>query len=273
MIPFFMPNVRQPLRRTLRELVKDAGLLSSMQLCLDPGDRNSWPGNGQTFLDVSGYGRDFTLGASASAGGDDPTFNGRLGGEGDDCYFSSDGNDGFLKASANDTFFNSLHAPGFLWTLCTFEFFTNSYGAGINTRTGAISNSKSVGVSTYIVGTNLGISIGNGSAVEGGSVGSSNVVGPNKMLMLGWTAKHNSATSREYGQYVNGAYESAFGQLGSLSPSSGAATQARFGLSTDGSLPMGSGRRLYGLLMFNKMLSQSEFDALRTSCLRRWPTI
>ena len=45
MIPFFMPNIRQPLRRDLRSLVADAGLLASLVVCLDAGDANSYPGS------------------------------------------------------------------------------------------------------------------------------------------------------------------------------------------------------------------------------------
>lgn len=80
---------------TLLSSLTTASLLTSLDLCLDAGDTNSYGGTGQTFTDVSGDNNDFALGATSGSSTDDPTFNGTAGDLTSSEYFSFDGGDFF----------------------------------------------------------------------------------------------------------------------------------------------------------------------------------
>lgn len=92
------------------------------------------------------------------------------------------------------------------------------------------------------------------------------------MLMTGVGARLNTTTSRDLVGYVNGIYENNNYASPSFTPSA-AAPGAQMALGLAGTSFMASGRRIYGLMMFDKYLSQAEFNALRSSFQRRWPTI
>lgn len=55
-------------------------LSSGLKLCLDAGDAASYPGTGQSWLDVSGQANNFFLGANNTVTTDDPSFSGTPGG-------------------------------------------------------------------------------------------------------------------------------------------------------------------------------------------------
>ena len=119
-----------------------------------------------------------------------------------------------------------------------------------------------------------GLSLGNGSAGVGTTViTSGSPLVANTLQMVGIAFRYNSATSRDFIGYVGGISKANNYTSPSWTPSASAAsTQTKYGLATDGTF-MASGRRTYGLTMFNRLLSQAEFDALRASFQRRWPTI
>jgi hypothetical protein len=75
------------------------GLTTGLQLCLDPGERASYPGSGQTWTDRSGQGNDYFRGADNTATTDDPTFNGTAGNLSASEYFSVDGGDYFTQTA------------------------------------------------------------------------------------------------------------------------------------------------------------------------------
>lgn len=96
---------------SLREVIDSLGLTTNLKLVLDAGDVESWPGNGQKWLDRSGGGYDFFLGADGTASATDPTFNGNVGNQRTE-YFSADGGDYFTYDSANETWMKSLGKAG-----------------------------------------------------------------------------------------------------------------------------------------------------------------
>lgn len=93
----------------LIHVIKRCGLGSGLKLCLDAGDVNSYSGSGQTWSDVSGQAFHFYRGATSSAEGSDPTFNGVAGRRSSLEYWSCDGGDFFRYYSANATWMNNLH--------------------------------------------------------------------------------------------------------------------------------------------------------------------
>ncbi|MBA1143196.1 hypothetical protein [Mesorhizobium neociceri] len=257
--------------KSLRSMVTSVGLLPNLQLCLDPGAATSWPqGSTQTLKDISGNGRDFYLGSGSGSDAADPAFNGTIGSEDANTYFSSDGGDGLTKASANDSWFNGLHIASAAWSIVFVEYFTSAYGPTLVTQSGAFaSNNTAVGISVYTTANRPGFTIGNGSASVGTNVlTSGSPMATNTMLMVGVGYTHTSNTSRTFVGYVNGTYETNTYTSPSWTPStSNASATATMGIS------WGSGRRFYGFVMFNKMLSQAEFDALRLALKRRFTTI
>ncbi|TIL79326.1 MAG: hypothetical protein E5Y89_12850 [Mesorhizobium sp.] len=259
--------------RSLAHFAEQAGLLVNLAVCLDPASIDSYPGSGQTWSDISGNARHFVLGATGSSSTDDPTFNGTAGALDNTAYFSSDGGDGFLKASANDTFFNGLHNVGSAWTMIVLEYYVSAYGPGGCSQSGSFTGTNTAnGITTFITSAKPRIGMGNGSvalAADGITTGSPMVT--SAMLMTGLGARLNSTTSRDWTGYVNGTYET--NNYTSPTWASSSAASATFALGIAGSTFIGSSRRIYGFMMFDKLLVQSEFDALRTLIQTRHPTI
>ena len=96
--------------------IRRCGLTTGLKLCLDKGDANSYA-SGQSWLDVSGNGYDFFLGATGGAEASDPTSNGTAGGRSPEEYWSFDGVQFFRLASANPTWVNNFHKDNAKFTL------------------------------------------------------------------------------------------------------------------------------------------------------------
>lgn len=96
-----------PLSTTISQL----GLDGNLKLCLDAAHSQSYA-SGQKWLDLSGNGTDFFLGADDSATATDPTFHGSAGRLSRNEYFSHDGGDYFAYDAANETWMENLHKDG-----------------------------------------------------------------------------------------------------------------------------------------------------------------
>ena len=264
-----MPYTQRPNLR-LKNLIKQAGLLANLKICLDPGDRASWPGSGSTWFDVSGNGYHFTLGSAASPVASGPTFVGTVGDMSDGEYWNSpSGGVGFSLASgANDTFLNSLHKLGGQWMALELCFTTSGYGAGLCTHTGVIGNTT-VGIGLMQQpGLFPQSVVGNGSQQVNGAA---TVAGANNVVQLyGWGRKITSNTSRDAAFYTNSTYDFSTGTSSFTPSASNASLAARLGLTSDGSSAMTAGRRMYGFAMFDRILTSAECAALRAQFLKRW---
>ena len=108
--------------------ITSASLTTNLKLCLDAGDENSYT-SGQKWLDVSGGGYDFFLGASASASTDDPTFVGTAGGMSDKEYFLFDGGDRLEYDTSAETWMQSMHQNGANWTALFIDYHSTTSGA------------------------------------------------------------------------------------------------------------------------------------------------
>jgi hypothetical protein len=87
--------------KTLIGIIRELGLTTSLDLCFDAGDSDSYSGSGQNWLDLSGNGIDYERGLTSSATTDDPTFNGSAGALDETTYWSFDGGDRFGTVAAN----------------------------------------------------------------------------------------------------------------------------------------------------------------------------
>lgn len=123
-------------------IVRKLGLTANLRLCLDAGDDASYA-SGQSWLDTSGNGYDFFLGADGSATATDPTFNGAAGARSVNEYWSFDGGDYFTYDTTNETWMQNLHKDNALFSVVAWW-----YRASTDTST--------------IMGTNGGANVGTG---------------------------------------------------------------------------------------------------------------
>lgn len=84
------------------------GALEGAKLILDAGDGASYT-SGQKWLDLSGNGYDFFLGADGAATATDPTFNGTADRKSSGEYFSFDGGDYLTYDTTNETWMQNVH--------------------------------------------------------------------------------------------------------------------------------------------------------------------
>lgn len=103
---FVPPAIVNPI--LTRDIIDQLGLQSGLKLCLDAGDALSYT-SGQSWLDRSGGGYDFFLGATSGSEASDPTFNGVAGAASSAEYFSFDGGDFFTYDTSNETWMEELH--------------------------------------------------------------------------------------------------------------------------------------------------------------------
>jgi hypothetical protein len=102
-------------------------LTGDCEVCLDAGDSTSYPGSGTKWLDISGNGHDFFLGAAASVDGDEPTFNGVSGGLSSSEYFTYDGsNDMFQYDTTVPAFAQSWHKNNADFTIIFWHYFDSA---------------------------------------------------------------------------------------------------------------------------------------------------
>jgi hypothetical protein len=98
-------------RLTCIQALRKAGLAdSNLQVCLDAGDANSYPG-GQTWFDTSGKGHDFWLGDSAAVEAFEPSrFVGTVGDRNDAAFVISAGGCNFKLKQAVPAWVTALHS-------------------------------------------------------------------------------------------------------------------------------------------------------------------
>lgn len=114
-------------RSTMLADLTALSLTTNLKLVLDAGDSASYS-SGQKWLDRSGGGYDFFLGADGSATATDPTFHGSVGGQSDDEYWTFDGGDYFTYDTTNETWMDNLHKDNatFSWAAWIYGRLTGS---------------------------------------------------------------------------------------------------------------------------------------------------
>jgi hypothetical protein len=117
-------------------VISRLGLTSGLKLVLDAGDiASAASSTPDKWLDTSGNGYDFFLGAGTGADAADPTFNGTPGSLSTSEFWSSDGGDYFTYDTTNETWMQNLHKDGCLctvamWVWCPSA--TNNRPFGLN---------------------------------------------------------------------------------------------------------------------------------------------
>jgi hypothetical protein len=153
------PN-RGPTFLKIIDVLTDNSLTTNLKVCLDAADENSYT-SGQLWSDVSGEDNHFEFGASASAGSDDPNFNGTAGDQSSLEFMSYDDDDGdggaleFHRIASQPAMAETLHKDGAVWSACCWVypknhsviFSTGSAGwvQGINYRVSGAKQSIFIG--------------------------------------------------------------------------------------------------------------------------------
>lgn len=235
--PVFSPPTR---RNNFFSAIWALGQYHDLKLCLDAGVMSSYDGSAQSWLDVSGNGYDFFRGASGASAGDDPTFNGVVGGLSGLEFFSFDGGDYFTYHSANEAWMDNLHKASAKFTLL-FIHYVPSLG-GFRWLVGDYQNDLAkVGMQIVLVTTDkVRISVSNGS---GGAAVLTN--DSSFSLAVGW---HMTAISIDaaagYGFSFDNVAYSPFTATYS-SPSAGSAAHTlQLGAAGNNAAPLPSASRL-----------------------------
>lgn len=112
---------------SLRETVNALGLTTNLKLLLDAGDLASVASGSQTkWLDVSGGGYDFFRGSDATSQASDPTFNGTVGAQSANEFWSFDGGDYFTYDTTNESWMDALHKDSAAFTILGWAKLTTS---------------------------------------------------------------------------------------------------------------------------------------------------
>lgn len=215
------------------------GLTTNLKLCLDAGEGDSYT-SGQKWLDLSGNGEDFFLGADGNATATDPTFNGVADTLSSAEFFSFDGGDYFRYDTTNPTWVNNLHKAG---QSATFLAVVNPGAGGVNSLFGTAGASNSdIGVSFYCNPSTgrLAMSVRNGTGTLGVDINSTAVgvtSGAFQVLALSYTEGGSYVISRNA--------VTATGTITVTTPSASAATYtAEVGSQGNANTPMRSGGQM-----------------------------
>ena len=266
-MPFFMNFVPPPAPQTLMEALTASGLTANLKIALDAGDAASWPGSGTKWLDTSGNGYDFFLGADGSATATDPTFNGASGGKSASEYWGFDGGDYFTYDSANEAWMETLHKDNAIFSFCCWI----SLGTAAATQVFWATNSTTSDVGCLYRTTASGFPlflVGTASP----SIIDTSALGPptdGTWAFLGMSIDESIGASGAF-HYFNGSVETWTSTFNGPSASS-ALGPLRSGATVGAGSRLTSGSRLAQFAMWQgAKLSTADFDAIYAATRTRF---
>lgn len=251
---------RRPARAPLIYSLQTLGLTGGLKLCLDAGDRASYPGSGTKWLDTSGGGYDFDFG-DGSTSSTRPTFNGTAGGLSSSEYLSFDGGDYLTYDSANESWMKSLHKNGqavSIMAVVRIPSDDNFYIAA--TEEGSTSELGMSLLYSAVSDKVIGVVVNSSTLTSVGNAASA--ISPPRTMLVGLSitmGAGNSYTTVQDGTAATGTMS------GSFTPSSSDSSGGRM---TIGARPTGtntapSGARIYELAIWEgKELSATEWQAI-----------
>jgi len=243
---------------TLMQALTQLSLTTNLQICLDAGDSASWTGSGK-WLDRSGNGYDFFLGATGTGEATDPTFNGSVGDLLPTAYWSSDGGDYFTYDTTNETWMQNLHKNNAVFTIIAF----GTLGTGISDICGTLGDSGSTGMFFCNFG-NLWFRVENAGAQVIDKQTSAVAAGTKGMIAL---SVDESVGSGGGFFYLNGNYKQVGGSntfdSTYSSPSAGAATRTlQIGAQGNGVNPMPADAEIVAYAIWSTALSKVNLDSI-----------
>jgi hypothetical protein len=258
-----------PVARTgslLADLTAES-LLTNLVLALDAGDSSSYT-SGQKWLDLSGNGYDFFVGADGSVTSSDPTFVGTAGAQSVDTYWLSDGSSGdyFAYDAANETWMTNVHKDNATVSF-TAWIWLDAYGgvasgicatAGVAATVGFAFNTSTTG--------ELAFKVYNGTGTPALDIATTSLVPLRQWVFVGVGVDEAAATTK-YRFRINAStitFNTAYS-----SPDAGAATNVMRvgGLSAVG---MGTNARMHEFAAWTRQLTATEFTSLFTRSRSRF---
>ena len=112
--------------RNLYDIITGLSLTTNLRLVLDAGASECYGGSGETLTDLAGT-HDFWFGATDSVSGDEPAFNGGVGGTSSSEYFSVDGGDHF-RAKSQPSWVGGMCGDGGLYTIFAVSYLPTGVG-------------------------------------------------------------------------------------------------------------------------------------------------
>lgn len=267
---FGLRSASSAANRDLLSIIQSASADTGLEFCLDAGSALSFT-SGQKWLDLTGNGFDFFLGADGSSGSDDPTFTGTAGDLSSGEYFAFDGGDIFRYDAANETAFNDVHKDDATTTFLIAVYMPDPLAAGAFFGTGF--GAVDVGFVFTYNGAAIGYQVLNGS----GSV-ALNTQFDDTPNAGGWNVVAVSVDEAggavSFG-YLNGSYNQVSASdtfnAAYTSPSSSSATDTlEIGARGDGNQKLPNGARIGAAAMWSRALSKAELDDIYTPLATRY---
>ncbi len=245
---------------SLFQILTDASLTTNLKVCLDAGDSASYS-SGQSWLDRSGGGYDFFLGADGSATATDPTFNGSAGGRSASEYFSYDGGDYNRYDTTNEAWMQTLHKDAAVFSLVIMV-----YGTVAGRIWGTTGNALGAGVELGVLSAAAPRLVGyNASGVTIDKTATT-IPGAGVWNMIGLSVNENGGNVSFH--YLNGAYNQVSASntfdASYASPATGNANfTMEIGACGNGQTPVASGTRIATVAIWQgTALSKANFDTI-----------
>jgi len=254
------------------DILTDLSLTTNLELCLDAGDPASYT-SGQKWLDTSGNGYDFMLGSETGSPstGDEPTFNGSVGGKSASEYWGFDGGDFFRYDSANEAWSEPFHKNGGLGTLVGMMYYPSSPSGTIKIMGDALNSNNDAGfnVSTEAADDYMRYVVLLGTGGPNGLYApSTTALDRGAWNFWGLSFKEDGGASGSFWN-VNGTVDTFNGNI--TTPSAAAAGAIlEIGAAGEGSEPLSNGSRLGVIAGFSTNLSQANVELIRTNIVGRY---
>lgn len=270
MIPVLSPATVIP-AINLIDIIRDLGLTTNLQLCLDAGDIRSYDGTSQTWIDQSTSGTNFLRGTTSGSESSDPTFNGSAGRESLNEHFSYNGSQIFTVSGSVPSWASAFHKDNAQLTMLEWCYSSNiTSGSQIcgEIFTGNSSTSSTYfGNSSSLGGLGLSFSVQNaaGSTILLTSTASL-TFSNNAWNMLGVTLNE---TTGALSFYSNGSFESQTGKTYS-SPDTDSAGTFNIGGDTIGPEYENSGNRVAMIAIWSTPLTAAQIASLYAATRTRF---
>lgn len=251
----------------LIDIINRLGLSTGLQVCLDAGDADSYPGTGQTWFDLSGNNNDFWLGDTVSVEATDPVFTGTAGVQSESTYWNVNSTtDDFVETTAQAWSEGAHKDNGAITVLYVAYISSAGVTRGMFT-TG--SQLTSGGVAGYVITTNSPRFRHTTSTLTAVSEDSTLTVTSPSWNFVGFA--YNEATTNVKFR-VNGSGESVTTTASTATAASG--TNFLMSYSLAGSAVNAVvGDRLMCTAMWNRQLTDAEMASIYTALQPRLPSM
>jgi len=246
--------------KTLKYFIDQEGIGGNLALCYDFAAEDTYPGSGQSIFDLTTGDIDSYLGATGSADGDEPTFNGSAGGLSSSECLSVDGGDFTRLISANPTAIENLHKNNADFTIMAI-WYHKTVGAnnvGIFGSDGG--SAAKIGIRWWFAGAEkprFTVSASGSFAIDAEATGTALTNNAWHIMFL----SYDEASSSGF-QVVNESSVHTISAAYSTPSASAASHKAELFASGNAALKALTGTRMAGFALWTESLTDAECDSL-----------